>query len=99
MDTTNSRRCPPCQHHATARRNKRPSSSERGYDAEYQRNKPIVIKQGRDGRPCVICKKPFTIGELITVEHIIPLRAGGTSDLANLGPAHQRCNTAWNKKR
>lgn len=99
MDLTNTRRCPPCQAHATQRRNQRPSSSQRGYDGEYQRNKPLVIAQARAGRPCVICKKPFTARNKITVEHLKPLRQGGTNNLANLGPAHAWCNTAWNKKR
>ena len=90
-------RCPPHQAVATARRNARPSSSSRGYDGEYQRNRPIVIRQGRRGRPCVICGKSFTKGEKITVEHIVALRDGGTSRLANLGPAHAPCNTGWNR--
>ena len=99
MDHSATRKCPPCQQQATTARNARPSSSERGYDGEYQRNNPLVIAQGRNGRSCVICKKPFTAKNKITVEHIKPLRAGGTNDLANLGPAHAWCNTAWNKKR
>jgi 5-methylcytosine-specific restriction endonuclease McrA len=76
----------------------RPSSSARGYDGEYQRNKPIVIAQGRKGRPCVICGKPFQPHQKITIEHIVPLRKGGTSRLANLGPAHPACNTGWNRR-
>jgi 5-methylcytosine-specific restriction endonuclease McrA len=90
-------RCPPHQAAATQRRNQRPSSSTRGYDGEYQRNKPVVIAQGRRGRPCYICEKPFRAGQKITVEHIVPLRNGGTSKLANLAPAHSGCNTGWNR--
>jgi hypothetical protein len=95
--TNGDARCDTHQPIATARRNARPSSSSRGYDGEYQRNKPIVIAQGRLGRPCVICGKEFRTGDKITVEHIKPLRAGGTSKLANLGPAHTACNTGWNR--
>lgn len=97
MDSTGTLRCPPCQAIATAKRNERPSSTSRGYDAEYERNRPIVIEQGRQGRRCVICGKPFTAANKITVEHIKPLREGGTNDLANLGPAHAWCNTGWNR--
>jgi 5-methylcytosine-specific restriction endonuclease McrA len=97
MDSTGTLRCPACQTAATARRNQRPNSAARGYDGEYQRNKPIIIQQGRDGRPCVICRKPFTPRNKITVEHIKPLRDGGSNDLANLGPAHAWCNTGWNR--
>lgn len=98
-DATRSMRCPPCQQHATARRNARPASSDRGYDGQYQRNKPLVIAQGGNGRPCYICGRPFTPKQKITVEHITPLRRGGTSELANLAPAHSGCNTGWNRKR
>jgi len=97
MDSTGTLRCPPCQATATAARNTRPNSAARGYNGEYQRNKPVIINQARHGRPCVICRKPFTPANKITVEHIIPLRDGGTNDLANLGPAHTWCNTAWNR--
>ena len=48
--------------------------------------------------PCVICGKPFQPGQKITVEHIVPLRKGGTNVLANLGPAHAACNIGWNRK-
>ena len=96
-DATGTMRCPGCQQHATARRNARPSSSTRGYDGEYQRNKPLVIQQGRSGRPCVICGRPFTADQKVTVEHIKPRRQGGGNELANLGPAHSECNTAWNR--
>jgi hypothetical protein len=34
----------------------------------------------------------------VTAEHIVPVRQGGTSEAANLGPAHARCNYAWNRK-
>lgn len=99
MDSTGTLRCPDCQTQITAKRNARPNSSSRGYDGEYQRNKPVVITQGRTGRACVICRKPFRQGQKITVEHIKPLRQGGTNELANLGPAHSWCNTGWNRKK
>lgn len=75
----------------------RPSADARGYDAEYRKNRPAVIAQGRQGRPCVICGKHFQPGQKITAEHIKPVRKGGTSALSNLAPAHAGCNTAWNR--
>jgi 5-methylcytosine-specific restriction endonuclease McrA len=45
------------------------------------------------GMACVICGLGFERKRDITAEHMIPLRDGGTSDLDNLGPAHQRCNS------
>jgi hypothetical protein len=99
LDTTRSQRCPGCQHHRTRQLQQRPSSSSRGYDGEYQRNKPLVIAQARNGRACVICKQGIGPRQKVTVEHLKPLRDGGTSALSNLGPAHSACNTAWNRGR
>ena len=97
LDTTRTQRCPPCQRHRTTQLQHRPSPATRGYDAEYRRNRPQIITQARNGRPCKICGNPITPRQKVTVEHIVPLRRGGTSDLSNLAPAHSSCNTAWNK--
>ena len=97
MDSTRSQRCPRCQDARTTVLQQRPSSSSRGYDGEYQRNKPLIIAQARNGRPCWICKKRITPRQKVTVEHIKPLRDGGSSTMANLAPAHSACNTAWNR--
>lgn len=35
--------------------------------------------------------------ESLTVEHIVPIRDGGTNEPANLGPAHARCNYGWRR--
>jgi 5-methylcytosine-specific restriction endonuclease McrA len=97
--TTNGSRCPKDQAiWERARESQRPSAQARGYDAEYRKNRPAVIAQGRNGRPCYICGKPFREGQKITAEHIRPIRKGGTSALTNLAPAHSACNTAWNRK-
>ena len=98
-DLTGTLKCPGCQAIATEKRNARPNSAARGYDGEYQRNKPIIIAQGRSGRPCHICGKQFTAANKITAEHITPLRSGGTSELSNLAPAHAWCNSGWNRGR
>lgn len=45
---------------------------------------------------CLICNGPLRFDALAgggaTIEHIIPLRMGGTDDLLNLGITHARCN-------
>lgn len=97
MDSTGTLRCPACQGVATQQRNARPSSTSRGYDAEYERNRPAVIQQARHGRPCVICRKPILASQKVTVEHVIPRRIGGGNGMDNLGPAHAWCNTGWNR--
>lgn len=43
---------------------------------------------------CGICLKPIRFREDLTIDHIIPRAKGGNSRLANLQPAHQKCNTA-----
>ena len=99
MDATGTRRCPGCQAVATQRANARPSSSARGYDGEYQRNRRVLVAAAIASRSlCVICSKPCLPGQKITAEHLVPLRRGGTSAMQNLGPAHSACNTGWNRK-
>lgn len=89
--------CDDCSALVERRRN-RPSASARGYNAEYRRNRQVVVDQAKRGRPCVICGEDFTSEDLITAEHIIPLRSGGSNSKNNLGPAHAKCNFGWNRK-
>ncbi len=93
-------RCETCQaKHDAARERYRPSRYARGYDAEYTRNRKIVVDRAwARGEMCIICGKPFKTKKEITGEHIIPRRLGGTSVLENIGPAHFWCNYSWNKK-
>lgn len=53
----------------------------------YRANRAIIL----EGAPnCALCGRPGAD----TADHIIPHDAGGTDDLHNLRPAHQRCNSA-----
>ena len=47
----------------------------------------------RDGNGCLYCGKPVSLDEA-TLEHIVPMSAGGPDHLANLTLAHQACNQA-----
>lgn len=83
---------PRCRIHANARDAARGSSTDRGYDAEWQRVRKLVLD--RDGHECQlrlrVCTKVAT-----TVDHIVPLSAGGARlDMANLQAACRPCNTA-----
>lgn len=80
------------------RTRQRPSASRRGYDARYRANRLKVVEAAKRGEPCCICGLGFDPDELITAEHIVPLRQGGDNERSNLGPAHARCNFAWNRK-
>lgn len=54
--------------------------------------KEKVQIQQRDGCNCFYCGKP--LGEDITLEHLIPLTAGGLNILSNMVLAHDLCNKA-----
>lgn len=88
--------CGPC-------RGKRPSKSARGYDALYYRNRAVLYAQclaaivGGTPPPCCICATPIRYIADFSVEHLVPLRRGGSSALENLAPAHLQCNIGWNR--
>jgi 5-methylcytosine-specific restriction endonuclease McrA len=101
--------CSICKKSAEAAR---PSRQQRGYDADYERAARDVIRGVRGAWArgervwCVICKTPIPSPESgsvnhklrLTIEHIVPLRDGGTNDASNLGPAHAGCNYGWRRK-
>jgi hypothetical protein len=46
----------------------------------------------RAGHRCSYCRSPEIVGVPMVVDHVIPLTAGGASDLENLCLACYRCN-------
>lgn len=63
------------------------------YTPAYARNAAMVISDARvRNLPCWLCGAPFKPGEKITAEHMVPKRHGGSDELDNLAPAHERCN-------
>lgn len=50
----------------------------------------------RDGGKCFCCGLPM--GEDVTVEHLIPLTAGGKNILSNMALMHYHCNDALGHK-
>ena len=87
-----------CDDCRSARERRRPSSRQRGYNTAYRRLRLKVVEQARHGRPCVICGRSFSPDDLVTAEHILPLRLGGQNTDGNLGPAHAKCNYGWSRK-
>lgn len=69
---------------------KRPSPSARGYDRTWQRIRRRILAN----RPlCVACQS-FGRATLATeVDHILPLRAGGTNEDSNLQPLCKSCHS------
>jgi hypothetical protein len=83
---------------APTRRGRRelPSSTQRGYNAEYRRNRRVVIEiTWNQQLPCYLCHQIFLRKSDITCEHKIALRDGGSNDLSNLAGAHASCNKGW----
>ncbi|XVU22525.1 HNH endonuclease [Actinoplanes sp. CA-054009] len=64
----------------------KPSSYARGYDAEYVRNRKIILS---DDPICCICNSRLAT----TADHIVPLSRGGDNGIYNLRPACFRCNS------
>lgn len=92
--------CPrlrPCQRHpprAAWGGRARPSWRERGYDAEYERNRAIVLSEETH---CAVCRG---LGlEDDEAGHKVARCDGGTNARENLQREHRRCNAAKNARR
>ena len=85
--------CEPCLliKKANAPKRQRPSSSMRGYNAEWNKIRIIVLR--RDNWTCVRCNKKL-IGSDATVDHRIPLSRGGTNEASNLQSMCRSCNSS-----
>lgn len=83
---TGRRYCPPCTT-AThrARDQQRGNFRQRGYDADYERSRRQLLA---NQPPCHWCGTP----DATVADHLVPLSAGGTNQLANLVPSCTSCN-------
>lgn len=63
----------------------RPSAARRGYDSRWQRVRAAYLRNHPD---CVACGASAT-----DVDHILPLRSGGSHDLDNLRSLCHRCHS------
>jgi 5-methylcytosine-specific restriction endonuclease McrA len=86
-------RCDTCQEvrEASQPKRERPSSSMRGYDANWNRVRVVVLR--RDNWTCVRCNKKL-VGSDATVDHRVPLARGGSNDLSNLQSMCRSCNSS-----
>lgn len=71
---------------------RRGSASERGYDAKWRRiralflkQNPLCVAQQPDG---LVCNRPAT-----DVDHIVPLRLGGSNQFINLQALCHSCHS------
>ena len=63
--------------------------------ARRQPYPPFLDKRAllnRQGGRCALCHMMMADGEELTVDHIVPVAAGGKSNIANLQIAHVECN-------
>lgn len=80
-----------CQIHQTVRRaDNRPSAARRGYDATWRRIRSAFLKQNPN---CMICGEKAT-----EVDHIVPLRNGGTNAWSNLRGMCKSCHSRHTAK-
>lgn len=59
-----------------------------GRKSSYRKEKARLIE--RDGTTCFLCGQEM--GDDITLEHLIPLTAGGPNSLSNMVLCHEECN-------
>jgi len=70
------------------------------HNSQLYRNNRNAIKQrvAKTGEPCHLCGMPIDLNAgkaeplSFTVDHVIPVSAGGTDLMNNLVPAHFKCN-------
>ncbi len=65
-----------------------------GRKNSYVKEKRSILK--RDGSTCFYCGK--ALEDDITLEHLIPLTAGGINNLSNMVLAHESCNNRMGDK-
>lgn len=59
-----------------------------GRQNTYKKHKIKLL--ARDGDKCFLCDTE--LGDDITVDHLIPLAAGGKNELSNMALMHEKCN-------
>jgi hypothetical protein len=55
----------------------------------------VYAKLHRNGNTCALCGRPIILpNDKVHIDHIIPVRQGGSDDLSNLQVVHDACNLA-----
>lgn len=91
MVTGGHSRCDDCRR---AYERKRGSKAERGYDAEFQREKRKL--KATNPTHCEHCGYPFTEQRLMQAGHAVAVRHGGSAE-DGLKPHCVPCNAAWRR--
>jgi 5-methylcytosine-specific restriction endonuclease McrA len=78
-----------------AREARRGTRQERGLDAEYDRNRIILLA---NVTVCAVCGEPGSPRDPLTAGHITPRNEGGDNDLSNLRAEHASYNYSQGKR-
>lgn len=84
-----------CPTHTRAADQARGSRQQRGLDAQYDRNRTILMA---NNALCSICGQPGTRKDPLTAGHIIGRAQGGSNDLSNLRVEHASYNYSQGKR-
>ena len=52
----------------------------------------VYAKLNSNGSMCALCGQPISTDDKVHIDHIIPVRLGGTNDTSNLQVVHDICN-------
>lgn len=70
----------------------RGSRHERGYGADWDRLRALILKRDRYLCQCDECKRAIRVRPATEVDHRIPKSEGGTDDPANLSAINVDCH-------
>ena len=81
-------------------------SSTKTHDSQLYKTNRVLLRRmvERTGQPCAYCGLPIDLNApksaplSFTVDHVVPVSAGGSDRMDNLVPAHYRCNIAKSDK-
>lgn len=93
VELTQSSRCEECE---KSRERLRGSSTQRGYDRDWQKLSKKVISTSPI---CGVCGSGRSKENPLTTDHIIPLSKGGTNNPDNLQVLCRRCNSKKGNRR
>ncbi len=86
-------RCAPCRAEQERTRGRR---QQRGYDAEHERVRRVLLLLHIDGTPCRRCGAPMLRGQALDAAHSTDLRDDPTARADHL--EHAACNRGHNTK-
>lgn len=85
LDSTGTQRCPACQAKATAQRNTRANTTQRGYGSAHQQARQQYLAAWQPGDACAHCGQPMWTKAGLDLAH--------TEDRSGYrGLAHAECN-------